>query len=201
MINYISGIVKDTEPQLIVLDKFGFNFLISVPNEAFYCINQETSLNIYFHWNQETGPQLFGFQSKLERDLFSLIISCSGIGPKLGLSILAQISAIDFINSIIIEDKNILNNINGLGSKKIDLLILQLKNKVNKLSLVNIDNKENKVIFSRIKEVTDVLSSLNYSKQEISVTLDFLKSDKDFSFLTFDQLLKKALSNLVKKYV
>lgn len=198
MINYISGIVKDIEPQLIVLDKFGFNFLISVPNEAFYCINQETSLNIYFHWNQETGPQLFGFQSKLERDLFILIISCSGIGPKLGLSILAQISAIDFINSIIIEDKNILNSINGLGSKKIDLLILQLKNKVNKLSLINIDNK---VLFSRIKELTDVLSSLNYSKQEISVTLDFLKSDKDFGLLTFDQLLKKALSNLVKKYI
>lgn len=205
MISGISGIIKNIDPQLITLEYTGIYFLIAVPNESIYNLEQNINLNIYFHWNQELGPQLFGFQSKLDRDLFILIIGCSGIGTKLGLMILSQINSIDFINAILSENKKILSNVNGLGSKKVDMLILQLKGKIDKIILDGygigniLQNSPNNITL-KLKELSDVLTSLNYSKQEISNTLNLIKLDENINSFTFDQLLKRALSNLVKRY-
>jgi len=204
MISHISGVIKNIEPQIITIENSGFCFLVSVPRESVYTVNQEVNLNIHFYWNQETGPQFFGFQSKLDKDMFIMLINCSGIGCKLSLSILSQIDTITFINAISSQDRQILSSISGLGAKKIDMLILQLKSKIDKIILNNsydINNlKHCQSNFLKFKEVCAVLTSLNYSKQEISGALDLIKVDANLDSFTFDQILKKTLSHLVKKY-
>ena len=170
--------------------------MVSVPNETIYAINQEVNLEIYFYWSQENGPQFFGFESKSQRDIFSLLISCSGVGPKLALLILSQMSPSDFLNAIVFADVKALSSINGIGSKKAEMLIMQLKDKVDKISY----SKDKDVAITKLKEVSDVLTSLNYSKPEISIALDSIKKDPNFSNFTFDELLRKSLSTLVKKY-
>ena len=65
----------------------------------YYC-----DLHTYLHWNQEQGPSIFGFASDIEREVFLLIISCSGIGPKIGLAVLAQIGSQSFIRAVQQED-------------------------------------------------------------------------------------------------
>lgn len=196
MINYLSGIVSNIESQVITIKNCGFGFLVLVPNETIYAINQEVNLEIYFYWSQENGPQFFGFESKSQRDIFSLLISCSGVGPKLALLILSQMSPSDFLNAIVFADVKALSSINGIGSKKAEMLIMQLKDKVDKISY----SKDKDVAITKLKEVSDVLTSLNYSKPEISIALDSIKKDPNFSNFTFDELLRKSLSTLVKKY-
>lgn len=69
------------------------------------------------HWNQDQGPTLFGFQSQIEKQTFMMIISCSGIGPKMALSILEQTSAGSFLEMIVENDVKALSNLKGIGAK------------------------------------------------------------------------------------
>ena len=77
-------------------------------NTNFSISNTESANHfLYLHaLNQDQGPSLFGFQTKLEKETFMLIISCSGIGPKMGISILEQMDPSMFLQAIIENDKS-----------------------------------------------------------------------------------------------
>lgn len=197
MLSHISGIVKEIGMhQSIVIKCSDIGFQVSVPDEKIFSINQEIELHIYFHWNQENGPQLFGFLSKFSREVFSLIISCSGIGPKIALAVLSQMKPEDFCRAIAFSDIKTLSSVNGIGQKKAELMIMYLKDKVSKI-IVTADLSERSDIL-KIKELSDVLTSLGYKKPEISGTLDLIKNEKNISDLSFDELLRKSLSYLSK---
>jgi len=196
MLSFISGTIQEIGTQSIVVKCAGLGLTVSVPNEKLFCLNQEIELYIYFHWNQENGPQLFGFLSKFTKEVFSLIISCSGIGPKIGLSILAQIKPEDFCRAILFSDIKALNEINGIGQKKAELMIMYLKDKVAKLAVVADLSDKSDIV--KIKELSDVLVSLGYKKPEISSILDLIKNEKNVSDLSFDELLRKSLLYLSK---
>lgn len=196
MLNLVRGYVKEINCQSITLQCNGLGLSIAVPNENFFILNQEIELYIYFHWHQENGPQLFGFLSKFSKEVFSLIISCSGIGPKIGLSILSQVKPEDFCRAIVFADSKALSAINGIGQKKAELMIMYLKDKINKI--LPLDNKADQSDIIKIKELSDVLDSLGYKKPEISNALNLVKNEKNFNDASFDELLRKSLVYLSK---
>lgn len=200
MIDHLHGVVTVLQPShltLLVNDSIGFG--ISVPNEKKFSINQAASLHIHFHWNADNGPALYGFEHVQDKNVFQLIISCSGIGPKIGLAALSSLTASAVLAAIATNDVKALSSVSGIGTKKAENIIVQLKGKVEKLLLASPELTEDNSSARHVTEVTQVLTTLNYTRQEIGCALDYVKAQPDYQNLAFDGLLRKALGFLSKR--
>ena len=196
MIGWVHGTVKAIHEQSITLIAGPMGFEVFIANPHAYKQNQTIDLYMHLHWNQEQGPTLYGFATKEEKLVFLSIISCSGIGPKLALAILGHCGASSFVQAIAEEEIKTLSAIPGIGKKKAEQLIVNLKHKVAKLLEKGIVLGSSNL--SELQQISEVLSSLNYSRSEITATLDYLKKT-DNTTITFDLMLRNALSFLSKR--
>lgn len=198
MITQVKGRVQALEEGLVVLDVHGISLGIAVPAVPTCKVDDELSLHTYLHWNPEQGPSLFGFKNELDRRVFLLIISCSGIGPRIALSLLGEMGTERFLGAIKDGDDHALTTVNGIGAKKAEQIVVQLKHKVAKLLIsgVTLDPALGDSSFTTIAEV---LQSLNYSRTEITGAMNHLRQTALREQLPFDQLMRKALSFLAKK--
>lgn len=198
MIDTIKGTVVALRTKMVSLHATGsgIGFAITVPQEASYVIGKEVTLYIHLHWNQEQGPTLYGFSTQLERTVFNLIISCSGIGPKIGLASLECLGAAGSLEAIGQENSSVLSKVPGIGKKKAEQMIVHLKDKVADLIEsgveVSVDNGA-----LQWQQITQVLTSLNYSRPEISGALQHVKNS-ELTDAPFDHQLRVALSFLAK---
>ena len=196
MISLISGSIQDVQDNSIVVVQSGIGFHCFTTQAGQYQRDQSVTLHTYMHWNQEQGPSLFGFQSQLEKETFIMIIGCSGIGPKIALSILAQVSPSTFLQAIIENDIKTLNGFNGIGTKKAELLCLSLGSKAK--TIIDKHPSLHQGSLGIWKDIEETLSSLNYSPHEVKQVSSLLKKE-DGAKLTFDHLLRKALTLLAQK--
>lgn len=198
MIARLRGEVIEKSPQALTLDVQGVGYSISVVDEYSYALNQPVDLHTYYHWNQEQGPQLFGFTTALQKTVFGSILSCSGCGPKIGLAVLAHMSAQAFLQAVSLADTKALNAVSGIGQKKAELMIMQLKDKVTKIAPSEGGLEENATL-KKIKQVHEVLASLHYKQAEINSALEYLNKQMVVESAPFDELLRKGLSFLAKR--
>ena len=198
MIAQLRGIISYMQSQQIVIDVQGVGYAVAVVDERMYSLNQNIDLVIYYHWNQENGPQLYGFETVFSRTIFSYIISCSGCGPKLGLAVLAKLSPHEFLQAIALADAKALSSVSGVGPKKAELMIMQLKDKVAKIAPGEMVSAQNTTL-SKIKQLHGALSDLSYKQHEIAAALEYLNKHMAMDANSFDDLLRKALSFLAKK--
>lgn len=198
MIGSIIGIISSIQENKLLISQSGIGFEIFCPEAKNLTIKDEVSLHIYFHWSQENGPSLFGFTQPLSKDVFLLIISCPGIGPKLGISILEQTSASNFLQMVSEENISGLSSLKGLGAKKAEQLCVQLREKAPKL-LKTHPHLATQTSLGAWGDLQDTLSSLSYSPTEIKQTMSALKENISGETPTFDILLRKALMILAKK--
>lgn len=200
MINTIKGIVVDKSETHIIVMAHNFGISLAVAQPASFLLEEEIFLHTYMHWNQEQGPSLFGFLSLVEKELFLLIISCSGIGPRLGIALLSQLTVTQIVHAIQVGDHKVLSSVSGIGAKKAEYIVLHLKDKMSGLTK-NIASSDT-VSGAKVAEwntIIEVLQSLNYSKQEIDAAVSHLQKEyKDTSY-TFDQLMRSGLSFLAKR--
>jgi len=198
MINHIIGSVKSTSGQSVIVDVGPFGLDIQVASPELFPAGLTVQIFTYVHWNQENGPSLFGFSTELERTVFLLIIDCPGIGPKLGLAALAHLGPDGFLHAVVTDDARALSSVSGIGARKAEQMIVQLKHKASKLL-------ESGVIVGSAKEatqhhaVTQALMSLNYTRAEISDAMKYVNSMSDGLQAPFDQLLRQALGYLSKR--
>lgn len=198
MISMIRGTIIEVKDQQLVVDVGAFGLTVQVAQSAPFTVGSTASLAAYMHWNQEQGPSLFGFSSEIERAVFLQVISCSGLGPKIALAILADLGAERFIEAVQSGSEATLSKVSGIGAKKAEQMIVQLKHKVSKLLKSGIQLDESTGV-RRWQEVSDVLSSLNYSRPEISAAMKWLQEDTAGADVPFDQLIRRSLSFLAKK--
>ncbi|MGE0206249.1 MAG: Holliday junction branch migration protein RuvA [Candidatus Babeliales bacterium] len=196
MIGFIQGTIKKVTDDTLLVLAGSLGFEISVPHASTYTVENSVELYLHTHWNQDQGPSLYGFQNQEDKTIFLLALKCPGVGPRLSLCIIETLGADSFIQAISGENIAILSSIPGIGKKKAEQLIVQLKHHVAKV-LENgiIVQKSNFVEWQKISEV---LNSLNYSRTEISFALDRLKKEQPEN-ISFDVLLRKALSYLSKR--
>lgn len=197
MFHSITGQLSIEPPHTVLCNLQGVCYEITVPNAAVFSNGPQVTVYTYLHWNQENGPALYGFATPLEKTLFLTIISCSGIGPKLALTMLAHMSPEQLIGCIGTQDDKALSSIPGIGAKKAEQLIVSLKHKVEKLLATGITIESPSINFKNWQELSGALTSLNYSRPEISRAVSFVKETTE-STASFDQLLRKALSYLSK---
>ena len=112
---------------------------------------------------REDGITLYGFATKEEKDMFLKLISVSGIGPKMAMGILSNISIVDLTNAIFRQDIKMLCTVKGLGKKTAERLLVELKDKTLPTTVASSDDNVN---MSYVDEATDALVSLGVGKNE-----------------------------------
>lgn len=195
--SYVTGTIKDVQEKSLIIETGGFGLFLHAPQAQKMKIASAVTLYTHLHWNQENGPSLFGFQTPLDRQVFLMIIDCPKIGPSIALSVLSYLTAGQFLECVTRQDEKQLSKVNGIGPKKAEQLIVQLKHKVQKLVASGSVTAESQESFVHWQQVRDVLDSLNYSKSEVNHALDHLSEKYQGSEQrSLDQLIRSALSFL-----
>lgn len=137
MISYIRGTLAEKTPARLVVEAFGLGYEILIPLSSYDAFGEEGSeVLVYTHFHvREDSHQLFGFATKKERNLFDMLISVSGIGPRSALTILSGVSVDDFCGAITREEVSFLTAISGVGRKTAQRLIVELKGRVSELEI------------------------------------------------------------------
>ena len=131
MISYLRGRVLTTTAETVILDVNGVGYEAYCSGGAFKKIVQSEIAELYTYLQvKEDGVTLFGFESPKEKELFLKLISVSGVGPKMGISILASLSAEDFAQAVATADVKRLSAVKGLGKKTAEKIVLELHGKI-----------------------------------------------------------------------
>ena len=135
MIARLEGTLVEKHPTRVVLDVGGVGYEIFIPVTTFYElpeVGKTVALRIHTHV-REDALQLFGFRSARERAIFELLIRTNGVGPKLAQSILSGIEAERLVEAIRGGQVAVLKSVPGLGVKKAERLIMELRDRVDQL--------------------------------------------------------------------
>lgn len=136
MIAHLNGTLLYKQATTVILDVGGVGYEVTIPLSTFYelpNVTEPVQLRIYTHV-REDALQLYGFKSSRERELFLRLISVSGIGPKLGITLLSGMSADEMIASIKSNNIAKLTLIPGVGRKTAERLVVELREKLASLS-------------------------------------------------------------------
>ena len=136
MIAHLSGTLLSKQANNVIVDVGGIGYEVTIPLSTFYDLEDagaSIALRIYTYV-REDALQLFGFKTARERELFLKLITVSGIGPKLGITMLSGMSADEIIASIRTNNLARLTSIPGVGRKTAERLVIELRDKIAALS-------------------------------------------------------------------
>ncbi len=199
MIALLTGRVAYKSPAYIIMDVNGVGYRVQIPYSTYYDLPDEggtVTLNIYTHV-KEDAITLFGFRTPAEKDFFQLLISVSGIGPKMGKDILSNIQVEELGHAIMRGDLARLSGIPGIGRKTAERLVLELKEKVMKLDAA-LPVKEGvapRPAPALKDDVASALVNLGYKEAVVNKVLAEMKISPDASM---EAVLKQALKLLLK---
>lgn len=131
MIGYIKGTVEEIFEDSIYLDHNGLGFRIFIPASFRNALDYGADCKIYTHMNvKEDGITLFGFPDREELELYRLLLSVSGVGPKAAMNILSTMNAQELRMAIYTADANKIAKAPGIGKKTAQKILLELKDSV-----------------------------------------------------------------------
>jgi len=159
MIATLTGRLASKHPGGVVIDVQGVGYDVLIPLSTYYHLpepEQPVSLAIYTHV-REDALQLFGFRTTREKDAFLLLLSVSGIGPKLALNVISTLSVDDLAAAIRDDDYKVLASVSGIGKKSAGRLALELKDKIEKLAVAT-DHKSVKP--EAVADVKDLVNEI-----------------------------------------
>lgn len=189
MIGRIRGEFVASGADTVTVDVGGVGYEIAVTGRTFAefpPVGSEIVVHTHLHV-REDQLALFGFSTADDRDLFRLLMGVSGVGPKVGLAILATMTADDLRRVVATDDAAALTAVPGIGKRSAQKLLLELRPK---LDVPDGDLQSS----GPLGEVRAALESLGYQSDEISGVLRDLPSD-----LTVEELLKRSLQALGKR--
>jgi Holliday junction DNA helicase RuvA len=182
----------------VIIDAYGIGYRIFIPLTTFYELpeaGQSVTLNIHTHVKQD-AISLFGFYSSEDKEIFQLMISVTGIGPRLALNILSGISADELIRAVSQGNLSRLVSIPGVGKKMGERMILELKDKVVPISseeIISTEVSEGMRQHELVKEdALSALVNLGYKKGLAQEILDKVV-DGTTEPITIDIVLKESL--------
>ena len=183
MIGYLSGIVKFKETNRLIVDVYGVGYQLFVPTFLWQeCkIGEKKEFYVYTQV-REDAINFFGFSRSEEKEIFSHLLSVSGIGPKIALNVLSYSNgAKNIIRAIQNADVEFFDAIKGLGKKSSQRIIVDLKGKIGGL-------KELDFAAEADYDLIEALKGLGFSQEEIKKSIKGIKDD-----LSLEEKIKLAL--------
>ncbi len=196
MIASLTGILKLKNPTEIVVDVHGIGYTVSIPLSTYEHLGDVgSSVFLLTHLHvREDAMQLFGFSTEEERRLFKLLISVSGIGPKIAQSILSGINVEELKSHLVTGNAAALTAIPGVGRKTAERLILELRDKAGKISRESESISAAGLSSAAMRtEALQALLSLGYNQQIAEKSIRQVLKEAEGSTLSLEELVKRAL--------
>jgi len=199
MIASLTGILRFKSPGHVTVEVNGVGYRVFIPLSTFYELSEEGStvaLNV-FTAVREDAIHLYGFRTLEEKQLFELLLSVNGIGPKLAIGLLSGISPADFIRAVFTEDRQALTKIPGVGKKMAERMILELRDRVIKLAPpeARAEAKAQSPLDAVREDALSALVNLGYRKSAAKMVLDRVLEESGGE-LALEEVLKRALREL-----
>ena len=199
MIASLRGTLLYSEPSMAIVECGGVGYKCFITRNTFGklpAVNSEIFLHTYMVV-REDAMDLYGFIDQEELATYKLITSVNGVGAKIGLSLLSDLSASKITLSIASGDAKALTQASGVGIKLAQRIVLELKEKVGSIDVSgssDISAVKSVVDNSSSSEAVEALVALGYTKGEASLTVARLESS-----LPTDELIKQALKVLARR--
>lgn len=209
MIAHIKGCLQDIIDSTVIVDVGGVGFSVLVSQRTIQSFNvqsnnigQEVFLHTHFQL-KEDGVSLYGFQTQLERQIFQFIIGVTGVGPKVAMSLLSAFSPAELVNIFLEKDLSSLEHVSGVGKKTAQRLVMELSDKVAKISNNSHFQGKYGKDFAKSREdiysALELLMELGANRKEAMDALEKVKQVEGENHLPVDELITKSLTYLGAK--
>ncbi len=207
MIGYLRGLLLDKRPDHVLIDIKGVGYEVEVPVSTLCrmpSLNEPISLFIHTHV-REDSLRLFGFFTHFDKLVFQSLLAVSGVGPKAALALLGSFDGQELCETIGNQHTSKLTAIPGIGGKTAERLVLELKTKLQKLSLryagssstISADSFLSESVTNIADDLKTALLNLGYKeKQFLSIVDKVLQGKNDSASFSFEQALKEILKKL-----
>ena len=190
MIGKLKGTVDEIKPTEMILDVNGVGYELAIPFSTYEKIQNEKLVTLYIHTiHKEDQFKLFGFYTKIEKDIFRSLINVSGIGPSIAISVLSGITPDRLIEAIKSQNPLLLTKIPGIGKAKAEKLVFELKRKLPHLE--KISGYTGGEPHSKTSDAVDALIVLGFDeKLSLKCVNDIVKEKGDIGI---EEIIKEAL--------
>ncbi|WBX76887.1 Holliday junction branch migration protein RuvA [Tenacibaculum ovolyticum] len=193
MITQLKGKLVEKNPTYAVIDCNGVGYLLHISLNTYSALPDNENVLVYTHLSiREDAHTLFGFSSKVEREIFRLLTSVSGVGPSIARTMLSSMTSEEVQQAIASENVKQIQSVKGIGAKTAQRVIVDLKDKVLKtfdLDEVSVtQNNTNK------EEALSALEVLGFARKQVDKVIGNIL--KETPKASVEQLIKQALKNL-----
>ena len=197
MIAHLSGKLTHKSPVTIIIDVNGVGYQVFIPLSTFYALPElESKISLGIHtYMREEALKLFGFYTIDEKKIFEKLITINKVGPKLALTILSGMPPADILSTIDSNDIVKLSTIPGIGRKTAERLILEMRDKLDGLSLDFVAKKGPGPEKGLFDDALSALVNLGYKKSQAEQTLKKVYAEK-VGDTSIESLIKDCLNLL-----
>ena len=199
MIAYLKGRVLTVTAETAIVEVNGVGYELYCSGGAFrkITVGEMVELHTYLQV-KEDGITLFGFANPKEKELFLKVVGVSGVGPKLGISILTGLSADEFAEAVLTADVKRLSKVKGLGKKTAEKIVLELHGKISAAEVMSASG-EPAVSASEVSavkltaeedEAVSALMGLGFTKNE---SMQAVKRARDTGAVSVEDIIRRAL--------
>lgn len=193
MITQLRGKLVEKNPTYVVLEVGGVGYWLNISLNTFSLLPNEESVLLYTYLSvKEDSHTLFGFINKIEREIFKLLISVSGVGPSIARTMLSSMSTDEIQQAIASGNVGVIQSVKGIGTKTAQRVLVDLKDKISKTFAIDevsfVESNTNK------NEALSALEVLGFNKKQSEKVLDKILLED--STVNVETLIKKALKNL-----
>lgn len=195
MISYLKGILTKKSPTEIIVDVVGVGYSVNISLSTYEQLSEVNSeVHILTHHHiREDAQVLYGFATETEREMFRMLISVSGIGPKMAQTILSGIRPDELVRTISVSAISSLTAIPGVGKKIAERMVLELKDKVAKMEgsekIIDLPNTGASIR----SEALTALVSLGFSREKAEQSLRGVLNEVNGKVISVEELIKRAL--------
>ena len=192
MIGKLKGSIEDLKPTEVIIDVNGIGFELTIPFSTYEKIQGEKNSTLLVHTlHKEDQFRLFGFHTRIERDIFKSLLAVSGIGPSMAISLLSGMTPENLIESVKNGNINALTKIPGIGKTKAEKLIFDLKRKLPQLERIS---GPVSAASSDRHDAVEALAALGFDENKAAACVnEIIKSAKDANL---EEIIKQALKLL-----
>jgi Holliday junction DNA helicase RuvA len=193
MITHIRGKLVEKNPTYAIVEANGIGYWLNISLNTFSELTDDEAVFLYTYLSvKEDSQTLFGFSTKIEREIFKLLISVSGVGPSIARTMISSMSTDEIQHAIASGDVATIQSVKGIGAKTAQRVLVDLKDKIAKTYVIDEvsvnQNNTNKI------EALSALEILGFNKKQSEKVIDkILQENKTLSVAG---LIKTALKNL-----
>ncbi len=194
MITHIKGKLVEKNPTYAIIDCSGVGYFLNISLNTYAVIPDTENLKLYTHFIvREDTQALYGFATILEREIFRLLISVSGVGPSTARVMLSSMTTEQIQLAIASSDNATIQSVKGIGAKTAQRVIIDLKDKI--VKTYNLSEETFTSNHNTIKdEALSALEVLGYTKRQVDKLIQ--KIIQETPNISLEGVIKKALKNL-----